>query len=127
VQQFIHSTLPQFLDALYEAGCTNWDTADVYGDSEDLLGRWWDLVLTLPFCFPWYSRAHAHKHVPRFKRTGKRNEIFVATKIGAGSPSGKIIDCSPAYVKQACHNSLKKLGVDYIDLLYAHRCAYTTS
>jgi aryl-alcohol dehydrogenase-like predicted oxidoreductase len=86
----------KFLDALYEAGCTNWDTANVYGDSEELLGKW-------------------------FKRTGKRDKIFVATKIGAGSPSGKIIDCSPAYVKEACQKSLEKLGVDYIDLLYAHR------
>ncbi|KAH9968383.1 Aldo/keto reductase [Russula compacta] len=86
----------KLLDAVYEAGCTNWDTADVYGDSEELIGKW-------------------------FKRTGKRNEIFIATKFGAGSSSGKIIDCSPAYVKEACHKSLERLGVDYIDLFYAHR------
>jgi aryl-alcohol dehydrogenase-like predicted oxidoreductase len=30
----------QFLDALYESGCRFWDTANVYGDSEELLGRW---------------------------------------------------------------------------------------
>jgi len=71
-------------------------TPQTYGDSEELLGKW-------------------------FKRTGKRNEIFVATKFGAGSSSGKIIDGSPAYVKEACQKSLKKLGVDYIDLFYAHR------
>ena len=57
----------------------------------------------------------------RFKRTGKRDEIFIATKFGAGSPSGKIIDGSPAYVKEACQKSLEKLGVDQIDLFYAHR------
>jgi aryl-alcohol dehydrogenase-like predicted oxidoreductase len=34
------STLPQLLDAVYDAGCTVWDTADVYGDSEELIGRW---------------------------------------------------------------------------------------
>ncbi|ESK84374.1 Aldoketoreductase [Moniliophthora roreri MCA 2997] len=28
------------LDAAYEAGCTFWDTANVYGDSEDLIGKW---------------------------------------------------------------------------------------
>lgn len=28
------------LDAVYEAGCTNWDTADAYGDSEELIGKW---------------------------------------------------------------------------------------
>jgi aryl-alcohol dehydrogenase-like predicted oxidoreductase len=86
----------KFLDALFEAGCTNWDTADVYGDSEELIGRW-------------------------LKRSGKRNEIFLATKFGGGSSSGKIIDCSPAYAKEACQKSLEKLGVDQIDLFYAHR------
>ncbi len=30
----------QFLDELYASGCTNWDTANVYGDSEVLLGNW---------------------------------------------------------------------------------------
>ncbi|KAH9970179.1 Aldo/keto reductase [Lactifluus volemus] len=86
----------KLLDAVYEAGCTNWDTADVYGDSEELIGKW-------------------------LKRTGKRNEIFLATKFGAGAPSGKMIDGSPAYVKEACNKSLGKLGVGYIDLFYAHR------
>lgn len=28
------------LDAAYEKGCRFWDTADVYGDSEDLIGKW---------------------------------------------------------------------------------------
>jgi aryl-alcohol dehydrogenase-like predicted oxidoreductase len=60
-------------------------------------------------------------HVSRFKRTGKRNEIFIASKFGAGSPSGKMVDGSPAYVKEACQKSLEKLGVDQIDLYYAHR------
>jgi aryl-alcohol dehydrogenase-like predicted oxidoreductase len=57
----------------------------------------------------------------RLKRTGKRNELFLATKFGASSPSGKMIDGSPAYVKEACNKSLEKLGVNYIDLFYAHR------
>jgi aryl-alcohol dehydrogenase-like predicted oxidoreductase len=52
------------------------------------------------------------------KRTGKRSEIFLATKFGAGSPSGKPIDCAPAYVREALNKSLEKLGVDYIDLYY---------
>ncbi|KAI0042050.1 Aldo/keto reductase [Auriscalpium vulgare] len=86
----------KILDAVYESGCTNWDTADVYMDSEDLIGKW-------------------------LKRTGKRSEIFLATKFGNGSPSGKVIDGDPAYVKQAFEKSLKRLGVDYIDLYYAHR------
>lgn len=31
---------PQLLDAVYESGCTNWDTADAYGDSEISIGKW---------------------------------------------------------------------------------------
>jgi aryl-alcohol dehydrogenase-like predicted oxidoreductase len=31
------------LDAVYESGCTIWDTADVYGDSEELIGNWYAL------------------------------------------------------------------------------------
>lgn len=46
------------LDRAYELGQTFWDSADLYADSEDLIGKW-------------------------FKRTGKRNEIFLATKFGA--------------------------------------------
>ena len=30
----------QFLDELHARGCTNWDTSDIYGDSEELLGKW---------------------------------------------------------------------------------------
>jgi aryl-alcohol dehydrogenase-like predicted oxidoreductase len=44
------------LDRECELGETFWDSADVYGDSEDLLAKW-------------------------FKRTGKRDEIFLATKV----------------------------------------------
>ena len=32
--------MPKVLDAAYEAGCTFWDTSDLYGDSEDLIGQW---------------------------------------------------------------------------------------
>lgn len=40
----------EFLDRAYELGCTHWDSAQMYGDNEVLLGKW-------------------------FKRTGKRNEV----------------------------------------------------
>jgi aryl-alcohol dehydrogenase-like predicted oxidoreductase len=46
----------QVLDRAYELGETFWDSADMYQDSEELVGKW-------------------------FKRTGKRNEIFLATKV----------------------------------------------
>ena len=53
----------------------------------------------------------------RFKRTGKRNEIFLATKFGI-TPEG--INGSAEYVKIAVENSLRRLGVDTIDLYYLH-------
>lgn len=34
----------QFLDDLYASGCTMWDSANVYGDSEDLIGKWYVLL-----------------------------------------------------------------------------------
>ncbi|KAJ3504301.1 hypothetical protein NLJ89_g8004 [Agrocybe chaxingu] len=85
------------LDAALEEGCTFWDTADIYGDSEDLVGKW-------------------------FKRTGKRDQIFLATKFGFTPtfPNGK-----PEYVKSSCEKSLKRLGVETIDLYYIHRADKT--
>ncbi|KAJ7149636.1 Aldo keto reductase [Mycena filopes] len=82
------------LDAAHAAGCTFWDTANVYADSEELLGKW-------------------------FKRTGKRADIFLATKFGF--MPDRSIDGSPENVHAAVAASLKKLGVDTIDLYYLHR------
>lgn len=84
----------KILDRAYELGQTNWDSADVYQDSEDLLGKW-------------------------FERTGKRDEIFLATKFAHKADFS--IDSSPEYVKQACDTSLKRLGTKWIDLYYCHR------
>ncbi|GBE89155.1 Aldo-keto reductase yakc [NADP(+)] [Sparassis crispa] len=73
-----------------------WDTANVYQDSEVLLGKW-------------------------FKRTGKRNEIFLATKFGVFNSGGRTINGDPEYVHQAFETSLKRLGVDKVELYYLHR------
>lgn len=61
------------------------------------------------------SQAH------RFKRTGKRDDIFLATKFGSVLEPGRMINGSPAYAKQALERSLARLGVDHIDLYYLHR------
>jgi len=85
------------LDRAYELGQTNWDSADIYGDSEELIGKW-------------------------FSRTGKRDEIFLATKFANKSEGGKrSVDSSPEYLKQAVEKSLKRLGIKTIDLYYCHR------
>ncbi|KAH9846265.1 Aldo/keto reductase [Lenzites betulinus] len=87
----------KLLDALYESGCTNWDTADCYGDSEVSIGKW-------------------------FKRTGKRDEIFLATKFGLGANlPDRMVCADPEYVPKAIDKSLERLGVDHVDLWYLHR------
>ncbi|KAJ7737489.1 NADP-dependent oxidoreductase domain-containing protein, partial [Mycena metata] len=85
----------KILDAAYAAGCTFWDTANVYGDSEDFIGKWYVL-----------------------SSSGSRSKIFLATKFGLtmGGARG-----DPDYVKEQCELSLKRLSVDYIDLYYLHR------
>jgi aryl-alcohol dehydrogenase-like predicted oxidoreductase len=83
-----------------ELGITFLDTADMYGhgDNEELL-------------------AKALK--------GKRTQVFLATKFGnvrkKEDPSYWRVNGTPAYVKQACEASLKRLGTDHIDLYYQHR------
>ncbi|KAJ7863979.1 NADP-dependent oxidoreductase domain-containing protein [Mycena olivaceomarginata] len=62
----------------------------------------------------------AHAAGCRFKRTGKRADIFLCSKFGFRLPSFAL-DGTPEYVKTATESSLKKLGVDYIDLYYLHR------
>jgi aryl-alcohol dehydrogenase-like predicted oxidoreductase len=54
----------------------------------------------------------------------KRNQFVIATKFGnMRSPDGKFLGVSgrPEYVKKCCDESLKRLGVDHIDLYYQHR------
>ncbi|KAI2784511.1 putative aldo-keto reductase [Daldinia loculata] len=86
----------KLLDRALELGETFWDTADLYGDGEEHIGKW-------------------------FKRTGKRDQIFIASKYGIikGSKTFEA-NSSYEYTKQACDKSLKALGVDQIDLYYIH-------
>jgi len=86
------------LDKALELGATFWDTSDAYGDSEDLLHRW-------------------------FERTGNRSKIFLATKFGVTRmPDGSnVVKSDAVVVKEACERSLRRLGIDKIDLYYCHR------
>jgi aryl-alcohol dehydrogenase-like predicted oxidoreductase len=55
---------------------------------------------------------------------GRRNEVILATKFGnVRGADGAYLGVSgrPEYVKEACEASLRRLGVDYIDLYYQHR------
>jgi aryl-alcohol dehydrogenase-like predicted oxidoreductase len=87
------------LSRALELGVSFWDTADFYGSGENerLLAR----VLS-----------------------ERRAEVTLATKFGlSASPDGgaPLVCGTPAYVKSACDASLKRLGVDVIDLYYLHR------
>lgn len=87
----------KILDKAYEMGETFWDSADIYMDSEDLIGKW-------------------------FERTGKRDNIFLATKFANIMKDGnRMVRSDPEYVKEACDKSLKRLGIPTIDLYYCHR------
>jgi aryl-alcohol dehydrogenase-like predicted oxidoreductase len=83
------------VDAALDAGVNFFDTADIYGDtkSEELLGR---------------------------ALKGRRNRAVIATKFGLANAS-----CTggakPDYVRRAVDASLKRLGVEVIDLYQLHR------
>ncbi|MBZ5666335.1 MAG: aldo/keto reductase [Acidobacteriia bacterium] len=83
-----------------ELGINFLDTADVYGPhkNEELVGR-------------------AIK--------GKRDQVVLATKFGIvrdpSNPNIRGVSGKPEYVKKSCEASLRRLGVDHIDLYYQHR------
>jgi aryl-alcohol dehydrogenase-like predicted oxidoreductase len=83
-----------------ELGCSFLDTADMYGPytNEELVGR---------------------------AIRGKRDRFVVATKFGITRPPGQPMTrgiCGrPEYVRESCEGSLRRLGVDVIDLYYQHR------
>lgn len=58
----------------------------------------------------------------RFKRTGKRSEIFLATKFGMRSTvPGRTVLGDPEFVPEAFDRSIRRLGVDSVELYYLHR------
>jgi aryl-alcohol dehydrogenase-like predicted oxidoreductase len=80
-----------------ERGVDFLDSADLYGwgHNEELLGR---------------------------ALQGRREKVVLATKFGqVKTATGQGVDGSPAYVQRACEASLKRLGVEVIDLYYQHR------
>jgi aryl-alcohol dehydrogenase-like predicted oxidoreductase len=89
------ATIQQALDL----GVTLFDTADMYGRgaNEELIGR---------------------------AVRGRRDQAVLATKFGIvrnDDPLSRGVRGDPEYVRQACDASLRRLGVDHIDLYYQHR------
>ncbi len=82
-----------------DLGVTFLDTSDMYGPyvNEELVGR---------------------------AISGRRDEVVVATKFGivrTDDPAVRFVRGDAAYVREACEGSLRRLGVDHIDLYYQHR------
>lgn len=88
------------IDRAIDLGITFFDTSDIYGPftNEELVGR-----VLLPH----------------------RRKVQIATKFGIvrkkEDPSFRAVDGSAAYVRSACEASLRRLGVETIDLYYQHR------
>jgi aryl-alcohol dehydrogenase-like predicted oxidoreductase len=60
---------------------------------------------------------------------GRREDVVLATKFGivrSDDPATRAINGKPEYVKQCCDESLKRLGIDTIDLYYQHRVDRST-
>src|SRR5580765_5379441 len=89
----------QVLHRYLELGGNFLDTAEIYGPykNEELLGR--------------------------FLRDVPRAKLAIATKFGfrIAADGGRTVDSSPENVQRACEGSLKRLGIETIDLYYQHR------
>jgi aryl-alcohol dehydrogenase-like predicted oxidoreductase len=90
------------LDRLSEAGLNAIDTADIYshwapgnqgGESETIIGEW-------------------------LRKSGKRASTVVITKVGG--PGGRKHGLTADYIERACEASLRRLGVETIDLYLSH-------
>ena len=70
-----------------------------------------------------YGWGHNETLLGKALTGGRRGKVVLATKFGQtqGPGGANGVDGSPAYVKAACEASLKRLGVDVIDLYYQHR------
>jgi aryl-alcohol dehydrogenase-like predicted oxidoreductase len=105
-------------------GCMS--LSGVYGASDDkagisLIREALDQGITLLDTSDMYGFGHNEELVGKAIR-GRRSKVVLATKFGnLGGRGGRIADGRPEYVVSACDASLKRLGVDVIDLYYQHR------
>ena len=72
-----------------------------------------------------YGRGHNEQLVGKAIR-GMREKVVLATKFGIVREYGRRINGRPEYVRSACEASLRRLGVDVIDLYYQHRVDHDT-
>jgi len=96
-EQESRATIARALDL----GCNFLDTSDLYG-------------------------PHTNEELVGSAISSRRDEVFLATKFGIklvkeDDPINRTVDGSPQYVREACEGSLRRLGVEHIDLYYQHR------
>ncbi|MEU2255782.1 aldo/keto reductase [Nocardia xishanensis] len=106
-------------------GCMGMSHA--YGASDDAqsiatLHRALDLGVTLLDTADFYGAGHNEELIGR-AIAGRRDEVVLATKFGFVNRLGEAtsIRGDAEYVRQACDASLRRLGIDHIDLYYQHR------
>ena len=92
-----------FFRAAVEAGINFFDTADSYSDghSEEIVGKW-------------------------LGEFANRDEVVIATKVFWGPDRPNMHGLSRKHIQQACEGSLRRLGVETIDLYQIHRLDYET-
>jgi aryl-alcohol dehydrogenase-like predicted oxidoreductase len=98
-------------------GPSDWD------ESIDTIHRAIELGVTLLDTANVYGAGHNEVLVGRAIR-GRRDQVQLATKFGIDQTEGwgkRVTRGKAAYVKQACEDSLLRLGIDHIDLYYLHR------
>lgn len=104
------TTSYQILDQYTDAGGTFLDTANIYsrwiegfqgGESETLLGEW-------------------------MAQKGNRNDLFIASKVGFDYQDVPI-SLDAKIIEEECNKSLKRLGIETIDLYYGHKDDRNTS
>ena len=105
-------------------GCMS--LSGIYGTSNDdegiaVIHAALDHGVTLLDSSDMYGWGHNEELIGKAIK-GRRAGVVVATKFGnMGGRGGKIADGRPEYVASACEASLKRLGVETIDLYYQHR------
>ena len=108
-------------------GCMS--MSGTYGKSDDaestaVIERALDIGVNFIDSSDMYGWGHNEELIGRALRGGKRNRAVVTTKFGQlqkPDERGSNVDGRPAYVAQACDASLRRLGVDVIDVYYQHR------
>ena len=108
-------------------GCMSF--SGIYGGwngtgADDVIHRALDLGVTLLDTADIYG-PHTSEEAVGKAIAGRRDEVVLATKFGIvldpSSPTGRGINGTPEYARSSIEGSLKRLGVDHVDLYYLHR------